>query len=439
MGAAHVETGAANAAPYSFSATPIGAPGSLPPGGTAQLTLTLTGPGGSVPAACGAGADDAFAWLSLSGGGSAAAAQISGGTSTMVPLGPAPQLFQGDASGHIAISYTAPAGAAAAGLDTITAANLPTGATATVSDSYQHQPQGSSSSPPGGGSSPAPPVIGSLTVTPRSLPRSGGTVQVSWTAQNARSCSLTASRAGRTRSSLSGIPCSAGTVTRQLRFPRDRRRHRELYRLTVMATGAAGHHARGGACDGAGQPPGQPASPAGRGSRLPVLLLLLGFVVAACAAVLLGRHYYRRRRRPAPPQQVQAVPHGGPPGPVAVRQAGQGASLVVRVEAHHDPGRTAIRDASSASLRAGAADRQPGGLGTGAGGLHFQGGGLAVQDARAIDFADADTITFTAADRRTLADAGSRARTDAESVALADADTIAIPGAGRSASQQERS
>ena len=394
VAAGGVQVGAANAAPYSFSATPIAVAGSLPPGGTAQLTLTMTGPGGAVPAACGAGTDAAFAWLSFSSsGGSAAAIQISGGGSTVVPLGPAPQLFQGDASGHIAISYTSSASTTAAGLDTITAANLPGGATAAVSDSYQHLAPGSS--PP-----PAEPGIGGLTVSPRSLPRRGGAVLVSWIAHDARTCSLTASRAGRLRSSLQGIPCSAGRVSRQLRFPPDRRHHRETYRLTVTAAGVAGTtpataqatvRVRGGA--------GQVA-PQVQKSHLPVLLIVLGLLAllaVACAAVLLGRRYYRRNHQPAIPQQVQAVPHAEP-GTVAVHRAGPGTSLVVRVEPHAAAG-MAIQLTSASASRSGEDTAIE------------EAGRTAGQDAKGIDFADADAdaITFAEADTAALADAGATA------------------------------
>ncbi len=407
VAAGRVLAGTADPAPYAFAATPIAAGGSLRPGETVPLTLTLTGPDGTVPAACGDGTDAAFAWLSFKSVGGSATAQVSG-TSAMVRLGPAAELFQGDASGHIAISYTAPAGTAAAGLDTITAANLPAAATATASDSYQHQPLGRSSP------TAAQPAIGSLAVSPRRLPRRGGAVQVSWTARNASTCSLTASRAGHTLSSLQGIPCSAGAVTRRLSFPPDRRHRRQTYRLTVTAIGAAGTTpATAQATVRVRGHGGRPARPQ-RGSQPPVLLLLLiGLIAAAGAAGLLGRHYYRRSRGPTAPEQVNAVPHAGPPGGVTVRRAGPGASLVVRVEPHHDAGRMVVHVAGPAARD----DASGPGI--------RDAGGAPGEDARALAFADADTIAFAAADSIALAAADSVAPAAADSVAPAAADSVA--------------
>jgi hypothetical protein len=356
LGDAKVTVGpaAANPVPYAFSAAPITASSALAPGQTTTVTLRLTGPGGAVPQPCGDGTDGAFAWLSFTSaaGGSASAAEITGGAVSTIALGATPQLFEGNTDGSITISYTAPSSSTAAGTDTITAANLAAAATVSIADTYQYtavETPPPTSSPP-----PASPGIGSVSVTPQSLPRHGGTVQLTWTALNATACSLTSSPAGMQPAGLQEIPCSAGAVTERLIFPRHRGPGQDVYQLTLTADGATGTTpAVRLETVTVGVKPGPPAA-AGPGPHPPVLLLI-GLLGAAGAAGLLGLRLYRRSRGrdrrghnrrghdpAAPLPQVQAVPHAGPPRPVTVHRTGADATLTVRIEPHDGPVVSAI-------------------------------------------------------------------------------------------------
>src|SRR5690606_14176303 len=112
---------------YGFTATPIGADGSLETGDTVAVTVYAKTHDGSV-------APYVPVYLSFEGTGTAAVGQMK--------LSPAPRRFTTDANGEVQVSYTAGQPPVGGGTDTLTASGVLGGGLAPVTNTYTYSAVG---------------------------------------------------------------------------------------------------------------------------------------------------------------------------------------------------------------------------------------------------------------------------------------------------------